>query len=1298
MRGQKERVLNSVFISIGVAIILVLVTALVAPFFIDWTVYRSTFETYAEEALGHKVTVLGEADMTLLPSPTVTFTDVRVGGSEDPLLVVSRFQLRLDLPPLLKGEFHVLDMSLDRPHLTLSLDEEGRPDWLTAMRARGAISEVKAEDVTFENITISDGAVTVVDARSGRTHTLDNADLVVQARSLAGPFRIDGPMVIGDERYTVSLATGKRLPDGSLRIKGGVTPDRYSIAASFDGNFTTTDGLPRFDGDFQLKGIEQGDDGPQELWTAEGAFAADTARLVVSKADYHFGPQDRRSSMSGQMQMTYAGDRRFDVVARAKQIDLDRLYGGGPQAPVALDDAATRVLEVLKGLPVPDMAGTLALDMPVVVAGGELLQDVRLDLETRSGGWRISRLAGRVPGRTTIATEGDLTLGDRFAYRGSLSVVSEQPGAFAAWLGEGDGGSSKIQPVSLEGRVNVVDSGAAIENLRVELGDAAITGGVSYRTSRQDRDEFGLSLVADVLDVDQVEELLGLLAPAAGGESFWSRTNLSLMLRAREARLRGVQGKDLSLQASFEGDHLQIDRLYTADLAGAEVDVSGRVDDLAGAPVGNLSARLNATDLDGLVGLLRAAFPQSPALARLERAADYLVPARFEGSFVGKASGDGSRLDLSLSGSAGGVETSVTGRFEGRVDAWHEADVDLDVALKGPDGGQILRQLGLDILPVDELGQGDLHLQASGRPDDGLEVSLAATAPAASLTADGRLRLQRDEPVNYSLTGALSMEDLGPFALLVGRVMPVMSGEIPVDLTYALDGKGSDLALRDLAGQVGDVSVSGSVEGSLDPAPGERLRRFKGALRLSDLDLQALSEAVLGPDQWSSLGSGRSVWPAAPFGQALLSSLDLALDIEAERMDLGLAEAAENISARLRLGPEELRLDDLASTFAGGRLGGQLALRRSGGEGAFSGRMKLEGADLTQLVWTPDGRAVATGTLDLLADVEGAGRSISGIVASLTGSGTVTIREGALRGLNPQAFSLVMRAVDAGLDLSEDRIGEVFLSHMQAGTLRFDTLEAALGVIGGRVSARNIAVDAQAANLFGSAQINLNDLTLDSDFSLTVDAGDEAVVGGEPQVGLLFTGPLEQPERKVNVAPFTAYLTLRAFEQEVERVEKLQSEILENQKLSRELKREAQERARREREAEEAARAAEEAAARAAEEPAPETEPQPDPAPAEPAPTEPEPAPVEPPAQQATPAPISAPENPADFAARIRQVLQAPAETTGAVVEEKKSGQSVLKPLAPPQTVEDLLAREIGLPADVLNRARGFDTGAPAGQ
>lgn len=1266
-----------------------LVTALVGPFFVDWTVYRSTFEKYAERVLGHRVTVLGDADLSLLPTPAVIFTDVRVGEAEDPLLVVSRFQMRIELPPLLKGEVRVLDMTLERPHLNLSLDENGRLDWLTSVTSDGMLADLPAEDVAFERVSIVDGAVSIVDARSGETHRIDAGNLLVSARTLAGPFKVDGSATYQGEPYSLRLATGRRQVDGSLRLKGQVTPSTWRANLSVDGQLFHDNAVPKYEGSFQLASI-QDDDKSEQVWQASGDFAADISRVTVPSFKFRYGPEDRVIGLDGKAELVYSGEKRFDVAARAKQIDLDRIFGGGPQQPISVGEAGPKLVAALKAIPVPEMKGTVALDLPAVVVGGGLAQDVRLDLETALSGWRIARLAGRAPGRTVIASEGNLGLLPDLSYRGSLSINSEQPGVFVAWWSQAGKGPSTIQPVSLEGRLSLVPEGAALDNLRLNLAGAEATGGLSYRKPHTGNAVFSLSLDADKLDIDQIETLARLFQrPKSEPEGL----DVSVRLLAREVSVRGLDGKGLSLEAEYSENRLRIDRLFAEDLAGAELDVSGRVDDFMTAPEGHLAGTLNATDLTGVVALLESVLPDSGLLERLKRASAHLVPARFQAELKAAARDGVSEADFKLTGDAGGTTTELDMRFNGRVDAWRAADVNIGLDLTGPNGGQLLRQLGFEVLPIDELKTGELHLTAAGKPQDGLEVALTALAGGATLGVDGHVKFQADATPNYQFAVTAAAPDLSPFALLFGKVLPVMAGAIDADIIFNVSGRGSKIDVTDLQGTVAGVSLDGGVSGDLAPIAGETNRRFKGNLAVGTIDLRFLSEAILGPDQWFSAGDGSSIWPNGAFGAPMLTGTDLTLQLKAERMIVDDDNAVRGVTAELRLTPTMLRLDNLSGTYANGKAEGALAIRRSGAEGSVSGNVKLTGASVRDVVWQRDGRPVAAGTFELLLEFEGAGRSISGMVAGLTGGGTFTIADGELRGINPQAFSLVIRAVDAGLDLRDDKIREVFLSHMEAGSLGFKRMDGTVTLIGGRLSARNVVVDSARADIFGSAEINLNSWTLDGDFSLTVDPGENAVTGAEPQVGMLFKGPVEAPLRSVDIAPFTAFLTLRAFEQEVERVEKLQAEILERDRLLRELKRQQQERDRTRREAEDAAARTAEEAARAKEAARRATEAPPSAENVKPA------APqnqnrLVPPAIPPKKSTKAATAEPASFAERIRAMIGKPEDGTdgplvlqpnvpaGQGAQEEANG---LPPLAPPRVIEDLLVREMGIPNGALD-------------
>ncbi|MBN9671619.1 AsmA family protein [Roseibium aggregatum] len=1267
----------------GITVILVLVAALVGPFFIDWTVYRSTFESYAERVLGHDVTVLGEADLRLLPAPSISFSDVRVGPAEDPLLVVSQFRMRIELPPLLKGEIRVLDMELDRPHLTLSLDEDGRLDWLTAMTPGGALARIDPEDVAFERIEIRDGALSIIDARTGDIHRIDEGNLSVSARSLEGPYKAAGRLTLNDAPYNISLATGRAQEGSGLRVKGEVTPTDLPVNFAFDGMLNQSDAAPEFQGEFNIASIAL-EDNDQTAWTAQGGFSAGIAEVAVPDFEFRYGPDDRRFSLTGSADLVYAGEKRFEIRAKSKQIDLDRLLGGGPQDPVDVNKAGDRLIAALRAVPLPPVEGAVSLDVPALVAGGGIIQNVRLDLETILGGWRIARLAGRLPGRTTVATQGDLSLDPALTYRGAVSVSSEQPGALMSWWQRKDTGVSAIDPVALEGRLNVVPDGAALDNLRLTLAGAQARGGLSYRKPRSGNAEFTLSLDADRLDLDQIEGLAALVRPESGPDTAGDPkgVDVSVRIRAKTVSARGVDGEGLALEADYSDGGVRIDRLFAQDLAGARLDVSGEIKSLFSAPQGVVTGTLDARDLSGVVALAAGLFPETAFLDRLERAAGSLVPARFDAELRAAALGEGTDMTLTLAGNAGGADAAVNAELEGRVDRWQAAAVDLGLSLEGPDGAKLLQQLGFDVLPVDAGGGGSLSFHAAGVPADGLAVTLAAEVGGSKLAGEGELVLKKDTDPDYRFEFTGSTGDLGPLALMAGRVLPVMTGSIPAEIAVAVEGTGSEIAITSAEGTIDGTRFEGHLEGDLEPAPGERNRRFSGALTVSQADLRNLTELILGPDQWYSAGDGSSIWPVATFGAPLLGGLDLSLAFEAGRLMVDETTEIANPRADLRLTPVMLRLDGLSGAFAGGGLEGSLSLRRTEAEAALSGRVKLDKADLRQVIWRPDNRAVASGSLDLFLEFEGAGRSISAIVAGLNGGGTFKMEEGDFRGLNPQAFPLVTRAVDAGLDLRDEKIREVFVSHMAAGSLPFKRVDGTLTLVGGRLSARNVVVDSEKAEIFGSAEVDLSKLGLDADFSLKVDPGEDAVTGAEPQVGLLFEGPVDGPERRVDIAPFTAYLTLRAFEQEVERVEKLQAEILERDRLLRELKFQREAQARRQRLAAEAAQRAEEERLRLElEETAPqEAEPE-DlensalPSPDASAPDVPGSGSADP-LRQGVVTPSGAP---APFAERIRAVLEPSglgnvSPPPGGAPAAKPAGS--LPPLEPPVSIDDLITQE----------------------
>nr|WP_256371446.1 AsmA-like C-terminal region-containing protein [Stappia sp. ES.058] len=1130
------------------SVIAVLLAALVAPFFIDWTAYRSTFESYGERLLGHRVAVMGDAEMRLLPTPTLTFSDVRVGEPEDPLLAVSRFAVRIELPPLLKGEVRIIDMTLEEPTLRLSLDEQGRLDWFTGLNRDGFLRDVDPDLVMLERATIRDGRVSVIDARNGRSHVLDDIDLLVGARSLLGPYKLDGMVSHKGQRATLVLATGRRDAEGALRLRAGITPVSVPVDLVMDGQISLEDGRPAYEGAYTLNSVTAEDEAAKR-WQSEGAFALDVARLELSKATLRYGPEDRPVTLEGGLEVSLSDPYRFDFNGASKQVDLDRIAGRGPQDPLAPGEAGDLLLSALQALPHPAIDGRIALDVPALVAGGGLVQNVRIEAERLASGWRLAEISGQMPGRSPFLVRGDLELQPRAAFRGDFAASVAQPNVFADWWRQGVVLDAVVDPFALESRIEASPAGVALTDLVFELAGEQGRGAISYREPRNGPPVFEADLDADLLDADQAALLGRLFLGGENGvfaQAGQNALQVALRLYAQKLKVRDLTASAIALRASYEDDVLAIEDLTIADLAGAKLAASGRISDVSTAPAGRMRLSVDAERLAGVASLLETLFPQNTALAIFTDRPQVFAPAKLDAIFEGEADGGdpqaGTRATVTVSGTAGGTAVDFDLGLRGRLDKWREASLDFETGFTAADGGDLLRQLGLTVLPVAQLGEARVEFGGAGVPKDGLDGHARLYLDDASLVGVGTLTLPGDGPADYNADLRAKAQDLLPLTLITGRLPSLSSSVGDVDLVATLEGKGDTFSLRGLSGRVAGTEMDADLEVDLRRSVSELLPQVRGTASLSELDPAALGDLLLGADQLTAAG-GRAGWPSIAFGPPVVSGVDVALDVTARRMPLAEGLQATDMTGTLGLKERSLTLDVAGADLAGGRLSGALALQRTDGQAGLTVSMRVENSALGDFIWRRNARPVATGTMNLSLDLEGTGRSLAGIVSGLSGGATLSIREGEIRGINPDAFDLVIRAADAGLELDDDAIRSAFESYLDAGRLPFDALEAGATVAGGVVRVSNVTLDNARASVFGNAQIDLDAQTLDSDFSLKVDPGAEAVTGAEPEVGLVFSGTLADPGRSVDIAPFTAFLTLRAFEREVRRIEDLQAEI-----------------------------------------------------------------------------------------------------------------------------------------------------------
>ncbi len=230
---------------LGGVIVVVLFVALLAPLFIDWTDFRMNFEDQASRIIGKKVTVHGTVDARLLPFPSVTLHDVRVGQEEDgtPVVQVEQFSMDAELAPFLSGEALIFDMRVVNPKVRLRLLKDGSLDWM-----RGSQPEIPAKTVVLENVHVNGGEIEFIDDQSGRSRHVTGLNAEMSAKSLAGPWRIEGDGTLDGEHGSFSISSNQPDESGVLRVRTRLAPDKHPVTVDLDGELKLVDSRPNYQG------------------------------------------------------------------------------------------------------------------------------------------------------------------------------------------------------------------------------------------------------------------------------------------------------------------------------------------------------------------------------------------------------------------------------------------------------------------------------------------------------------------------------------------------------------------------------------------------------------------------------------------------------------------------------------------------------------------------------------------------------------------------------------------------------------------------------------------------------------------------------------------------------------------------------------------------------------------------------------------------------------------------------------------------------------------------------------------
>lgn len=377
-----------------------------------------------------------------------------------------------------------------------------------------------------------------------------------------------------------------------------------------------------------------------------------------------------------------------------------------------------------------------------------------------------------------------------------------------------------------------------------------------------------------------------------------------------------------------------------------------------------------------------------------------------------------------------------------------------------------------------------------------LEAEASGTARALALNLAGSLGDLRIEarPV-LDLTGphprwqgAIALRHPGAPRLAVSLGLadaPAWLGDGSLSLVAQLSAGGDTLGLGDFTLTAGGLRATGGLSLKLDTPGGPSLT---GRINADQLPLP------------------RPGW-GQPLPLGALAGWQGSVAITAGQVLVGPSVLLRSARGTLALSGGTLRLEGLTARLGGGALTMRASLDASAATPLLALQASLTGAELGgPLLDQPFD--LTAGTLDAKATLASHGFSPEALLAGMAGSLDLTVRGGALNGLD---LAGVVTALTGGPDDSGLRRA------LTGGSMGFDTLEVAASLSQGVVRLNHARLAAPAGGIDVSGDVSLPQGRLDLQLALRPKLADDPAVA-PPRLGLRISGSPAAPQRAPELA------------------------------------------------------------------------------------------------------------------------------------------------------------------------------------
>lgn len=838
---------------LGGLIGLLIVVALIAPFFIDLNDYKAEIAAQAKKATGRDLAIDGDISLSILPTPAVTVSGIRFGnapgGSVPDMATLESAKVKVALMPLISGDVVVEEVVLDKPTFIFEKLADGSGNWQIAPEAEAPEAGVTPEPsaapssggemgVVIKSASIDGGTLIYRDIAAGTEQKVENLNIDLSLESLKGPFQAEGGATV------VNIPLGFRIKTGALDpaqpmpldVSFSLTDANASIgfvgtvnvAAVEDPTKPIVTGKLSSKGDNLAKLLAGMPGGSAQefppLLAQAFAVDADIQGGITKASAANFAANLGDLTAKANVAANYEAAPSVQANIAIGRLDLDQLMPAGGAKSESAEaetpaESATAAPSEPFSLPADVTAG-VDVTIQQIVYKGQAIEETAVSVELANGQLDIKNASAELPGGSSAGLAGALTAKDgKPNFAGALKADSSNLRALIEAFAPGavkDVPDDRLRKFALSTRVGYNPAQAELADLKATLDQSNITGGVVVALpDGQTRKQIGLGvgLAVDKLNLDGYMPTASTKAaepattekkPGEGGNPLKALAPLAdydanVDFKAGSLTLNEQQISGLRLLAAVANGALDIKELSVADFQGGKAKIAALVSDLKGDP--KFDANFDVTAKDAGRVLQMAGMGAQPK-------------GKF-GALTLKGTAAGTPTDVAYDVNAALAGIGFQGAAKGTANGIGAGipKINSTFDIKAKDLGPLAELAGMPGDAAKNLGAVSFTGQAqSGADDLAYDVVLAMSGVGGKGSLKGKVSGLSGTP-QIDTTLNLAASKPAPLLQLAGLAGPQAKSVGALGIAGALKGSAEDMALDlNLDGLGGTAKVAGTVQ------------------------------------------------------------------------------------------------------------------------------------------------------------------------------------------------------------------------------------------------------------------------------------------------------------------------------------------------------------------------------------------------------------------------------------------------------------------------------------------------------